>query len=75
MLFDLFTIEVSQISYPCGFFDFKCLINHHSYDGVIANIKGLLIIATLNLLILVPIFIYIKKIVRELNKKSIGGNK
>ena len=75
VLFDLFTIEVSHISYPCSFFDFKCLISHHSYDGIIANIKGLIIIIILNLLILIPVFIYIKKIVQELNKKNIGGSK
>jgi len=65
IFFDLFTIVVSHISYPCGFIDFQCLINHHSYDSIIINIKGLLIIIMLNLLFIVPIIKMIINISKE----------
>lgn len=73
ILFDLFTIVVSNISYPCGFTDFQCLINHHSYDGIIINITGILIIIMLNLIFIVPIIKLIIDISKEQEEQQNKG--
>lgn len=66
ILFDLFTIVVSHISYPCGFIDFQCLINYHNYNSIITNITGLLVIIMLNLLFIVIII----KMIIDINKEE-----
>jgi len=73
LLFDLFVAIVGNMATPCSFIDFKCLINHNSYDGIFINITGLLVIFAINLLVLIPIFINAKKIIHEIRKPSSDG--
>ena len=75
ILFDLSLFLGNALSHPCGFVDFKCLIEHNAYNTMIGNILGLFAIFLLNLIFIIPIVTFIRNIKQELNKTTNGGNK